>query len=192
MIDGGANSTMKTAANTENISVQAGSIDIDRDAYANSCLTTDYLVTPFTLTGNVFNTNILSKTLTRGRFAPTITSIRKPQHIEGKAFGRINSTLAGDVEFKFRIDGTAAAGVTVGAGQAAADFVIDFSIVFPAPNIQRLSLRMTVHLRAAQLADINDESLDMTLADRQLSLQCQLTNATDSVTFKHVHFKTVG
>ena len=38
---------------------------------------------------------------------------------EGKAFGRINSTLAGDVEFKFRIDGTAAAGVTVGAGQAA-------------------------------------------------------------------------
>ena len=179
-------------ANTENISVQAGAIDIDRDAYANSCMATDYLVDPFTLTGNTFLTNIFSKTLKQGRFAPAISSIRKPQHIEGKAFGRIDSTLAGDVQIKFRMDATAAAGVTIAAGQSAADFVIDFSIIFVAPNIQRLSFHMYVHLRAAQLVDINDESLNLTLSDWPLSLQCQLTNAADSVTFKHVHFKTVG
>lgn len=178
-------------ANTEDVSVQSGGIDVDRDAYSNGCFATDYLTSPVTVTGTLTNVTVLSKTLKAARFAPTISSIRKPQHIEGKAFGTINATTNGVAQFKFRMDSSVSAGFSLPAGQAAADFVIDFSIVFTAYNVQLLSMRMSIHNRVA-IADVAQDSINLTLADWQLVLQLQLTDASDSVTFKHVHFKTVG
>ena len=178
-------------SNVESIIVQSGAVDMDRDPNANNCRATDYLNAPVTVTGSTGNIDLLTKTLTLGRFAPTVNSIRKPQHIEGKAFGTINATTAGNVQFKFRIGVTTSAGITLPAGQVAADFVIDFSIVFTAYNRQYLSMRMSVHNRAA-LADVAAETLNLATTEWSLVFQCQLANAADSVTFSHVHFKTVG
>ena len=50
---------------------------------------------------------------------------------------------------------------------------------------------MSVHNRAA-LADVAEETLNLSTTEWDLIFQCQLANAADSVTFKHVHFKTVG
>ena len=178
-------------SNVESISVQSGAVDMDRDPNPNNCRATDYLNAPVTVTGSTGNIDLLTKTLKLGLFAPTVSSIRKPQHIEGKAFGTINATTAGNVQFKFRIGVTTSAGITLPAGQVAADFVIDFSIVFTAYNRQYLSMRMSVHNRAA-LADVAAETLNLATTEWDLVFQCQLANPADSVTFKHVHFKTVG
>lgn len=178
-------------ANVEAISVQSGAVDMDRDPNPNNCRATDYLNAPVTVTGTTGNINLLTKTIPQGLFAPTVNSIRKPQHIEGKAFGTINATTAGNVQFKFRFDPSSPAGITLPAGQVAADFVIDFSVVFTAYNRQYLSFRMSVHNRAA-LADVVDETINFSALSGDLVFQCQLANPADSVTFKHVHFKTVG
>ena len=184
-------------ANIEAISIQSGASDVDRDAYSNGVYATNYLVNPITCTGTTTGTNweILSKTLAIGRFAPTITPIRKPQHIEGQAFGRINAALLGDVQMKFRFASSLAkATITIDhtAVTSARDFVLDFSCVFVAPNIQRLHIRLSIHNYPSAQCDIDTDTINFNSLPWDLNLQCELTNAADNITFYAAHMKTVG
>lgn len=179
-------------ANTEAISVQSGGVDVDRDAYSNGVYATDYISSSVVVSATTSNIPILTKTLPIGRFAPTISSIRKPQHIEGRAFGRIDTTLAGLVEFKIRFLGSTQAAVQVSAGTTPRDFVIDFMVIFNASNQQELMIRMSPHLYSSQLCDIAHDSINFNANSWDLRLECQPTNTGDSITFTHAHMKVVG
>lgn len=182
-------------ANTEALVCQTGGVDVDEHTSANGIYATDYIDGPITCTGTStgYLWRILSKNLKQGRYAPVVNSSRKPIHIEGQAFGRINSTTIGTPQIKFRLASSGAiAGITIPSGTAAADFVIDYSIVFQAYNQQQLHIRMSIHNYPSAQCDIINDSINLNALAWNLELQCELTNTADSITFNSAHLKFVG
>lgn len=186
-------------ANTENISITSGGVDVDRDLYANGVFAKEYMDAPVTHTGSTTNLTLLQKDIGQGEFCPSLSSIRSPQHIEGFVFGKFNAALVDNVQFKLRLanapgTGGTSAGLTVDAASVTAsrDFVYRFSCVFTSYNTQYLSFDGGSNLYPTYPVDVATATEDLHAAAKTLTLEIQLLNAADSVTIYHAHFKTVG
>lgn len=182
-------------ANTEALVCQSGGVDVDEDTRSNGVYAIDYLTDSVICTGTStgYLWRILTKNLKKGRYTPVLGSTRKPIHIEGQAFGRINNTTLGAPQIKFRLDSSSGvAGITIPSGSGPGDFVIDYSIVFQAYNKQQLHIRMSIHNYPSAQCDISSDSINLNSLPWSLELQCELTNPADSITFNAAHFKLVG
>lgn len=182
-------------ANTEALVCQSGGVDVDATAYSNGVFAVSYLTDSVVCTGTStgYLWRILTKNLKKGRYTPVLGSTRKPIHIEGQAFGRINNTTLGTTQIKFRLDSSSGvAGITIPSGSGPGDFVVDYSIVFLAYNKQQLHIRMSIHNYPSAQCDISSDSINFNALPWSLELQCELANPADSITFNAAHFKLVG
>lgn len=176
-------------ANTENIWLYEHGIAGPRDDYANGGLASNYAVGPTTLTGSTISTALLSKTLTRGLWAPTVGSIRKPQHIEFVAYGTQSGT-AGTKQFKLRLGGTLLVSITNDASDTG-NWVCRGNVTFTASNVQAAYISYDTHL-STQRVNCGTAAVDMKASNQSLQFEVQLSNAGDSVELLHAHFKTWG
>lgn len=173
----------------ENKVIQMHGIDAPRDNYGNGGLATDYLNSTNTLTGTTTSTAILSKTLAAGDFAPNVTSIRKPQHIEGEAFGSQSGT-AGTKQHKLRLGSTVLAVIT-NASSDAGDWHVRWSIYFLDSNVQSGYITYNTHLSSARV-NVDTGTEDLAAAGGTLTYEQQLGNSADTVTTIGGHMKTWG
>lgn len=182
-------STATFASCTENKVIQMHGIDGPRDNYANGGLATDYLNSANTLTGSTASTPILSKTLAAGDFAPNVTSIRKPQHIEFEAFGSQSGT-AGTKQHKLRLGSTVLAVIT-NASSDAGDWRVRGSIYFLDSNVQAGYIEYATHLSSIRV-NVDTGTEDLLASGGTLTYEQQLGSASDSVVTQAAHMKTWG
>lgn len=174
---------------TENVVIQQGGAFSPRDNYANSGLATDYLTSAVTHTGTTASTAILTKTLTKGLFAPNVTSIRKPQHIRFVAYGTLSGT-ADTKQFKLRVGSTAIATITNAASDAGS-WRCEGLICFKDSNVQDGNIQYTHHLTSTRV-NSGTAAEDLAAADVDLKFEIQLSNSGDTVVVRHAHFEVWG
>lgn len=178
-------------ANTENVIVQTGAIcsGDEIDTYANMGLATDYLNTPYVLTGTTASTPILVKTLQRGYFAPVPTSARKPILIEVVGHGTFTGT-GGTKQIKMRMGGSLIGATTTDAG-ITGPFQFHWVGMLRSPTSQSGSIAVLTHLNPTRVNSAN-LAIDMNAADVPLQFEAQLANAGDTITIESCVFKTWG
>lgn len=174
-------------ANAENIIQQTGGRDITEELYANTGSMTDF-AGPTNHTGTVASTAILTKTLLRSRFAPQLSSIRKPQAIKLTAFGSVTGS-AGAKQFKLRLGSTVLATVTNAAADT--DWRVDGLLVFTSENDQKATINYLAHNGTVKVnTDTGTE--DMQAADSDLTFEVQLVDAADTVIVQQAFFEVWG
>jgi len=188
--ESGANYNLGTAdACLELVAIQNGGVDETRDSYANTAVSTDYLNTSTTITGTLVSTPILVKTLARGRFAPSLQSIRKPQGIRISGFGSLTGT-AGAKQIKIRLGGVLAGSVSVTAATVGS-FRFDSDVLFFAPAVQRGGITVSPH-QSVIYSNYVATTVDMMAADQAIQFEVQLVNAADSITIDSCVFEIIG
>lgn len=173
----------------ENIVVQMHGTHAPRDNYGNGGLATDYLNTSNTLTGTTTSTAVLSKTIAAGDFAPNVSSIRKPQHIEGEAIGSQSGT-AGTKQHKIRLGSTVLAVIT-NASSDAGDWRVRWSIYFLGSTVQAGYIEYSTHLSSVRV-NIDTGTEDLKASGGTITYEQQLGNSADSVVTIAAHMKTWG
>jgi hypothetical protein len=178
-------------ANVENVVKQTGAtLSGDSiDTYANSGLATDYLNSPFVLTGTTTSTPVLAKILKRGYFAPVVTSARKPILIEVVGHGTF-AGAGGTKQIKMRMGGSLIGSTTTDPG-ITGPFQFHWVGMIRSPNSQSGSIAVLTHLNPTRV-NAASLSLDMNGSDITLQFEAQLGSAGDSITIESCVFKTWG
>lgn len=166
-------------ANDENVVLQTGAIDVSRDPYANSALATNYN-SAADITGTATSTAILTRTIKRGRFCPNLSSIRKPVHISGEAYGTVSGT-ADIKQLKIRLGSTILASASIPSTYTGAWYA-QWKVTFTDSNVQTAVMSVLLHDPSASgstsLLSVDSVGTeDIAAADVALTFEGQLGSA---------------
>lgn len=177
-------------ANGENVVLMHGAVDLTRDDNALGGYATNFLDGEYVI-GDTGSITVLSKTLTKGDFAPALTAQRHSPMIKFTSFGARTGT-AGTVKHKLRLGSTVLVEntVTSGAGYDG-DWKCEGTIAFLDSNSQVANLVTLVHTKEV-LVDSDKGTDDLSAADVTLTYEVELSNAADEVRIYNAHFEVWG
>lgn len=180
-------------ANGENIVIQSGAIDSVEHAYSSTWMLVGSLYAPMTISGTTTETAVLSRTLTRGRFAPAaVGASRLPILARFSAWGTKTGT-AGTLLAFLSLGGSRLASVTISA-TATGGWSLKADVVIYGSASQTGNLDVWTHDGAVGSNKHNNGplSIDMLAAARLLSISLQTSNSGDSVTVNGAYLELAG